>query len=100
MHHNFYIDSRISTYLDCRIRCFSEIEPELKHKGGLHPVELFCNEVAANVLMPVEVMRNLDAAIFNSAKEVFKNSKILGVSTFAFYSKSFKFATYSIIQIS
>lgn len=62
----------------------SEIEPELKHKGGLHPVELFCNEVAANVLMPVEVMRNLDAAIFNSAKEVFKNSKILGVSTFAF----------------
>jgi Zn-dependent peptidase ImmA (M78 family)/transcriptional regulator with XRE-family HTH domain len=62
----------------------NEIEPELRHKDEMHPVELFCNEVAANVLMPVEVMKNLDAAIFNSAKEVFKTSKILGVSTFAF----------------
>ncbi len=62
----------------------NEIEPELKHKDEMHPVELFCNEVAANVLMPVDIMENLDAAIFNSAKEVFKSSKLLGVSTFAF----------------
>lgn len=62
----------------------NEIEPELKHKDEMHPVELFCNEVAANVLMPVDVMENLDAAIFTSAKDVFKSSKLLGVSTFAF----------------
>ncbi len=62
----------------------NEIGPELKHKDEMHPVELFCNEVAANVLMPVDIMENLDAAIFNSAKEVFKSSKLLGVSTFAF----------------
>ncbi len=62
----------------------SEIELALKHKAGSHPVELFCNEVAANVLMPVAVMKNIDAAIFNSAKDVFRTSKALRVSTFAF----------------
>ncbi len=62
----------------------NEIEPERKHTEEIHPVELFCNEVAANVLMPVEVMRNLDAAIFNTARESFKAAKTLGVSTFAF----------------
>ena len=62
----------------------NEIEPELKHKDEMHPVELFCNEVAANVLMPVDVMKNFNATIFDSATKVFKASKILGVSTFAF----------------
>lgn len=62
----------------------NEIEPDLTHTNEIHPVELFCNEVAANVLMPAEKMKNLDAAIFDSAKKVFKNSKIFGVSTFAF----------------
>jgi len=62
----------------------NEIEPELKHKDEIHPVELFCNEVAANVLMPADVMKKLDAPIFNSAKRVFKTAKTLGVSTFAF----------------
>jgi len=67
----------------------NEIEPELKHKDKLHPVELFCNEVAANALIPTQVIKNLDATIFNSAKEVFKNSKALGVSTFAFLVRAF-----------
>ena len=62
----------------------NEIEPELKDKDKLHPVELFCNEVAANVLMPLEVMQNFDTMIFDSAREVFKTSKLLGVSSFAF----------------
>lgn len=62
----------------------NEIEPKLEHRNSLHPVELFCNEVAANVLLPAEIMKGLDMAIFNSANEVFKTSKSYGVSAFAF----------------
>lgn len=60
------------------------IEPEIRNKDKFHPVELFCNEVAANALIPSGVITNLDRGIFNSAKEIFKVSKSLGVSSFAF----------------
>lgn len=74
----------------------NEIEPELKHKGKLHPVELFCNEVAANALMPMEEMKKLDAAVFNSFDEVSKISKKLGVSSFAFLFRALKLQLISI----
>lgn len=62
----------------------NEVEPGLKHKDKFHPVELFCNEVAANALMPVEVMKGLNASVFSSGKTTFNEAKKLGVSTFAF----------------
>ncbi len=62
----------------------NEIEPELKHKDKLHPVELFCNEVAANALMPQELMRSFPNSIYESSNSVFKKSKELGISSFAF----------------
>ncbi|HHT9113025.1 MAG: ImmA/IrrE family metallo-endopeptidase [Planctomycetes bacterium] len=68
----------------------NEIEPELKHKEKLHPVELFCNEVAANALMPMEEMQSLDAAVFNSLNGVLKISQKLGVSSFAFLFRALK----------
>jgi Zn-dependent peptidase ImmA (M78 family)/transcriptional regulator with XRE-family HTH domain len=61
----------------------NEVEPNLKHKDKFHPVELFCNEVAADALMPKEVITSFDAASFQSSKEVFKIAKSLGVSSFA-----------------
>lgn len=33
----------------------NDIEPDLKNKDKFHPVEIFCNEVAANALMPKEI---------------------------------------------
>lgn len=74
----------------------NEIEPELKHKGNLHPIELFCNEVAANALMPIEEIKNLDAAVFNSLNEVSKMSNKLGVSSFAFLFRALKLQIISI----
>lgn len=74
----------------------NEIEPELKHKGNLHPIELFCNEVAANALMPIEEIKNLNSAVFNSLNEVSKMSKKLGVSSFAFLFRAFKLQIISI----
>lgn len=61
----------------------NEIEPDLKQKDKFHPVELFCNEVAANALMPKEIILNFDSASFNNSKDVFKVAKQLGVSSFA-----------------
>ncbi len=61
----------------------NEIGPELEHKETLNPVELFCNEVAAHALMPIEVMNSIDKAVFKSAKEIFRTSKTMGISTFA-----------------
>ncbi|HAQ20919.1 MAG TPA: hypothetical protein DCR40_17055 [Prolixibacteraceae bacterium] len=61
----------------------NEIEPDLSNKDKTHPVELFCNEVAANALMPLSVMTDIGINVFDSFSNVFKTSKLLGVSTFA-----------------
>jgi Zn-dependent peptidase ImmA (M78 family)/DNA-binding XRE family transcriptional regulator len=62
----------------------NEIEADLKSKDKYHPVELFCNDVAANALMPVSYMTTLDKVVFRNFKEIFKISKSLGVSSFSF----------------
>lgn len=62
----------------------NEIEPEIKHKDKLHPVELFCNEVAANALMPINLMRAFSMSTFETSHNLFKASKELGISSFAF----------------
>ncbi len=61
----------------------NEVEPELKDKNKFHPVELFCNEVAANALMPKETVLGFNPTSFKSSKDVFKAAKQLGVSSFA-----------------
>ncbi len=61
----------------------NDLEPSIKKVKDYNPVELFCNEVAANALMPKEFIENLDQKAFASAKHVFKNAKIIGVSSFA-----------------
>jgi Zn-dependent peptidase ImmA (M78 family)/DNA-binding XRE family transcriptional regulator len=61
----------------------NEVELDLKEKDKFHPVELFCNEVAANALMPEEIFLNFEAKSFDNAKDVFKIAKQLGVSSFA-----------------
>lgn len=68
----------------------NEIEPELKHKDKLHPIELFCNEVTANILLPFELMKSsLENSVFNSSQDVFRMSKKLGVSSFAFLFRAY-----------
>jgi len=62
----------------------NEIGPEIINKEKYHPVELFCNEVAANALIPHELFKNIDRNVFKNAREVFKAAKKIGVSSFAF----------------
>lgn len=68
----------------------NEVEPQLKNKDKFHPVEIFCNEVAANALMPTEIIENLDANTFQTAKDAFTISRKLGISSFALLVRAFR----------
>ena len=61
----------------------NDIDIQITNKDKFNPVELFCNEVAANALIPEDVIRNLQHNIFSNSTEIFKVAKKLGVSSFA-----------------
>jgi Zn-dependent peptidase ImmA (M78 family)/DNA-binding XRE family transcriptional regulator len=61
----------------------NDLEPSIKKEENYNPIELFCNEVAANALIPKKFIESLDKKAFENAKEVFKNAKFIGVSSFA-----------------
>ena len=61
----------------------NEVEHVMKQKDRFHPIELFCNEVAANALMPKQLILDFDTSSFQASKDVFKIAKQLGVSSFA-----------------
>ncbi len=65
-------------------------DTELNIKGKFHPVELFCNEVAANVLMPKNLILNIDKSSFRNSTELFKTAKQLGISTFSLLIRALK----------
>ena len=67
----------------------NDLEPEIINNHKYHPVELFCNEVAANALMPAEFFDGLEITTFSNARVVFKTAKLLGVSSFALLVRSF-----------
>ena len=66
----------------------NDVEPKIQNKHKFHPVELFCNEVAANALMPKEIVLNFDSSSFLTLKDIYKVSKQLGVSSFALLVRS------------
>lgn len=61
----------------------SDVEPKVKSRDQLHPVELFCNQVAASALMPADMMQALPARTFDRYDHVFGIARRLGVSSFA-----------------
>jgi len=58
--------------------------------GHFNPIELFCNEVAANALMPLALMNKVDKKVYSSFKNVFQTAKIFEVSAFAFLVRAYK----------
>lgn len=68
----------------------NEIELADKTRDKLHPVELFCNQVAAIALMPERMIKSLNADTFSSNETVFKAAKGLGVSSFALLVRAFQ----------
>lgn len=68
----------------------NEVENNSMTKGSNHPVELFCNKVAANALMPKEFMISLEKELFVSSEGIYKIVRDLGVSMFAFLFRAYK----------
>ncbi len=68
----------------------NDIESDLRQIHKFHPIELFCNEVAANALMPRDFLLNLKPIAFQSSIQIYKISKQIGVSTFALLFRAFK----------
>ncbi len=66
----------------------NEIDPDIRNREKYNHVELFCNEVAANALMPIELFYAIDRNIFKSSREVFREARKFGVSSFAFLVRS------------
>lgn len=62
----------------------NDANPEVINKGKFHPIELFCNEVASNVLMPEELIISMRASLKLNSKELFSVAKKIGVSSYAF----------------
>ena len=66
----------------------NDVEFEIKNKEKFHPIELFCNEVAANALMPKEIVMSFDPFSFQSSSNIFKSAKKLGISSMALLVRS------------
>lgn len=76
----------------------ADIEPGFRQVDRLHPVELFCNEVAANALIPSNMLTQLSTNVFQSASQVFKIAKTFGVSSFALLIRALNLNLISIAQ--
>lgn len=66
------------------------VENSFETDSGYFPVEIFCNEVAANALMPERVMCDLEPKTFDNHTSVFKAAKRIGVSSLALLIRSGK----------
>ena len=58
-------------------------------KGANHPVEAFCNEVAANALIPLRYISELKGQIITS-ELIYRYSSKLGISSYAFLVRALK----------
>ncbi len=62
----------------------NHIDLDIKQDSDFNRVELFCNEIVANALMPKKLIQTLDKNVFNDSENVFKAARKIGVSSFAF----------------
>ena len=61
----------------------NDIEQNTVRRSNIHPIELFCNEVAANALMPKAYILKLAARNFSDGNSVLQEAQKLGISSFA-----------------
>lgn len=71
---------------------------DIEVKGKLHPVELYCNEVAANALIPEEVFDRISPDSFLTSRQVFRIAKMLGVSSFSLIYRALNLKTINLEQ--
>jgi Zn-dependent peptidase ImmA (M78 family)/transcriptional regulator with XRE-family HTH domain len=62
---------------------------EMKLNQNMDPIELYCSNVSANVLMPEEFMKSITISDSKMVNDIYGISKNLGVSSFAFLYRMF-----------
>ncbi|WKD85982.1 hypothetical protein KCTC32516_01332 [Polaribacter huanghezhanensis] len=67
----------------------NQMSTVVRDKDKYHPVELFCNEVTANALMPDKLFEGVDQSNFTTHEEIYNISKFLGVSSLAFLVRAY-----------
>lgn len=68
----------------------NDVDIEVEDREKFHPIELFCNEVAANALLPSVLVRKIDRGVYRNAADVFRTARALGVSSSAFLIRSLR----------
>ncbi len=58
-------------------------------QADINPVEIFCNQVAANALMPDQLMVQIGKNIYDSYIEVYRQARNIGVSSIAFLYRAY-----------
>lgn len=83
----------------------NEVEEGLagKVRTKAHPVEVFCNRIAANALMPEQVMKNINQNLWQSETSIYKLAQQLGVSSLsllirAVHRQSINFSEYEVLK--
>lgn len=62
----------------------NSIELDIKKNSDYNKVELFCNEIAANILLPETIITRLEMTVFKDSRSVFNAARAIGVSSFSF----------------
>ncbi len=61
----------------------NSIQPNIVDRSKYHPIELFCNQITANALMPKNLVESFSSKDFENEKLLKATAKSLGVSTIA-----------------
>jgi Zn-dependent peptidase ImmA (M78 family)/transcriptional regulator with XRE-family HTH domain len=61
----------------------NQIQPIVESQVKYHPIEVFCNEVAANALIPTDYISELRQSKTITSDQIFIYSRNLGISSFA-----------------
>ena len=61
----------------------NDVDAQPASSATTHPVERFCNAVAAHALMPDRLMAELNGAQFSSSRSIYSVAKLYGVSSWA-----------------
>ncbi len=61
----------------------NQIQPIVQSQEKYHPIEIFCNEVAANALIPLDYISELRKYNSITSDQIFRYSRNLGISSFA-----------------
>jgi len=61
----------------------NQIQPVVGSQVKFHPIEMFCNEVAANALIPTDYISELRKSKTITSDQIFRYSRNLGISSFA-----------------